>query len=199
VSQYLGVHLLNRADHPVWQVYDEFRSSRLTAYCLRESIARWKFINGCFESVVAVGSATSVAGLSFLKTGAGADIWTVIGALAILLKVTKPVFGFRARIERTQKLASQFEDKADELNALKLRIQTQQDYDETCQREFLLLISRWNGKIHDKEGDLHAAVAFKSKCQKRVEAEFPGKLFYVPPEYEKPKRQLKKQQPSNAE
>jgi hypothetical protein len=181
-----GSIFLHREDHPVWQVYDELRSSRLTAYCLRERIARWKFINGFFESVVAVGSATSVAGLSFLKSGAGADIWTVIGALAILLKVTKPVFGIRTAIERSQKLATQFEDKADDLNALKLRIQTQQGYNQACQREFHLIINRWNGKIHDKEGDLHAAAAaFKPKCQKRVEAEFPGKIFYVPQEYEK--------------
>ena len=86
---------MERENHPVWQVYDEFRSSRLTAYCLRESIARWKTINSIFESIVVVGSASSVAGLSFLKTGAGADVWTVVGALAILLKVLKPVFGIR--------------------------------------------------------------------------------------------------------
>lgn len=175
---------MDREHHPVWQVYDEFRSSRLTAYCLRESVGRWKLINGIFEAIVVVGTASSIGGLSFLKTGVGADIWTVVGVLAILLKVLKPVFGIHATIERREKLATQFEERGDELRVLEQRINTRQAYNQTSKREFFAIVNRWKGKIHDQNGDLHASAAFKKKCQARVELEFPGNRFYVPEVYE---------------
>src|SRR5271165_7139838 len=93
-----------RENHPVWSLYDEERTARLNVYCLKAQIGALKRLNYFTETVIAIGSAGSIAGLSFWQKGVGVSIWTIIGAAAVLFKVVKPVFGWQKDIWQKQQL-----------------------------------------------------------------------------------------------
>jgi hypothetical protein len=55
-----------------------------------------------------LGSAGGIPGLSFLHEGAGTVMYSAIGAISILAKIVKPVFGLQASVLHRQNLLMRF-------------------------------------------------------------------------------------------
>ena len=77
--------------HPVWDVYDEYKTARLNVRYYEKKVSRLRHRNLLIEIVLALSVSSGVAGLWLWETAVGGIIWKVLTTLAAFLAVIKPL------------------------------------------------------------------------------------------------------------
>ena len=93
--------------HPVWVVYDLYKTARLNVKYYAQRLSDIERTNFVIELVIAVAAPTSaVTGIWLLKTEVGQEVWKYIAALAALSAVLKPLLRLPHRIKSMEQSLS---------------------------------------------------------------------------------------------
>src|SRR5690606_5566481 len=81
----------DRMRHPVWNVYDEYRTARLNVKYYSCQLAVLQKRNFWVEVVLAASSSSAIAGLWLFQTLAGVVVWKMLGSVAAVLAIYQPL------------------------------------------------------------------------------------------------------------
>ncbi len=79
-------------NHPVWDVYDLYRTARLNVCYYSTKLNRFQSYNFLIEITLAItASSSAVAALWFWEHPVGEIVWKILGVISALLAVSKPI------------------------------------------------------------------------------------------------------------
>ena len=165
--------------HPVWDVYDEFRTARLNVryYELElKKLSKWTVFT---EYILAISVSSSVTGLWLWENVIGGYVWKALGAIAIFLAISKPILNFTEKIKMKSELLGAYKELDHDFNKLKIRINQNKKYDEPMKGEFNTLLEK-KGHIISKYTDVSPNYKLINKCTEQVDKELPDASFYIP-------------------
>lgn len=168
-------------NHPVWDVYDEFRTARLNVRYYELRLKTLSRFNSFTEWILAISASSSVAGLWFWENEIGGYAWKLIGAFTALLAVARPTLNLTNKIKMTSEMLSAHKELDHDFNKLKRKISTHNKYDELLKEVFEELLEK-KGDIIKRytDGDINDKLIIK--CEQRVNEELPADDFYIPKE-----------------
>lgn len=170
------------SNHPVWDVYDQYRTARLNVKYHAVLLRRYKRNNLLIEIVLAISAPTSaVAGLWFWETVAGAWIWKVFGVISAVLAVAKPVLNITDKIRNIQEILMGYKALDHDLQRLSIEIRQNQKYDKQMQRKFYNLLDKKKELITSSTVET-SNEKLLSQCEQEVLCELPVDSFYIPEE-----------------
>jgi hypothetical protein len=168
--------------HPVWRVYDEYRSTKLSIKyycCLYESIGRRNLGLEVMIAITASGSA--LAGLTVWQTDWGKPLWQVLAVIVATLAVAKPLLKYDQRIQQLQELIVGHRMIEHRLKKLTISIEERRRYDTELQKEFAAILDEV-GSLATKCLVEPIKEKIRRHCRQQVEAELPASHFFVPAE-----------------
>lgn len=166
-------------NHPVWNLYNEWRTARLNVKCLQTKIASLRRCNSFVEISLAIASTSSIGGFWFFQNVVGGYIWKSIGALAVVLTVLKPIFKFNERIRKKQEALVGYQTLDHDFNCIAVEVQHHQRYDDELRKEFMKALKRKADLIKKDDGE-PIDIKCQQKCEDEVDREMPVDSFYVP-------------------
>ena len=168
-------------NHPVWDVYDEFRTARLNVSYYESKLKKLSKDNALTEYILAISTSSSVAGLWFWENTIGGYVWKVLGALAIFLALGRPVLNLTDKIKNTSEILGAYKSLDHDFNKLKIKISQNKRYDKSMKEEFNTLLEK-KGNIISKSTNESIDDELRKKCANQVKIELPAGSFYIPKE-----------------
>ncbi|CAG0968038.1 hypothetical protein METP2_01221 [Methanosarcinales archaeon] len=168
-------------NHPVWDVYDEFRTVKLNVRYYESKLKKLSRSNAFTEYILAISTSSSVAGLWLWENNFGGYLWKGLGALAIFLALGRPIFNLTDKIKNTSEILGAYLALDNDFNKLKIRISQDKKYDKPLQEEFKTLLET-KGYIISKTTYDDRDDALIKKCTNQVNIELPAKNFFIPTE-----------------
>jgi len=173
---------MNKMDHPVWEVYDLYRTARLNVKYYSELLHRTEIKNFVLELILLCSAPTSaVAGLWFWESPIGHEVWKYFGVIAAFAAVIKPLLGLPKKMKEYESLLSGYRTLEHDLQEVKSSIAHKRKYDQASQAEFKKAMKR-KGVLVGKDPDAKENKKIKQACEKEVISELPSEAFYVPEE-----------------
>jgi len=164
--------------HPVWDLYDEYRTARLNVYYYEKTLSKLQRWNFWIELVIAL-SVPSIAGLWFFETTIGGIAWKTLAALAAILAIVKPLVKLSDKIQQNDEVLTKWRVLHGELQKLVISISQHRKYDEKMREQFLRLLET---KTTIKEPSEAANKKLKAICFEQVNKALPSDSFFVPEE-----------------
>ncbi len=170
----------NRKSHPVWEVYDLRRTCRFKVKYWSVKLIRLRTKDFWIEyMLMATAPGSAIAGIVFWSTNYGRTAWSILTVLAASLAVAKPLLKFSDKIERLQKVVTQYKLIEFQLEALGNDIRRKQQYSATMVSTYKSIESHIPELSKDEpiqcvDQDL------RKSCYKEVNEELPPTSFYVP-------------------
>jgi hypothetical protein len=170
-------------DHPVWSVYDLYRTARLNVKYYSARLVQAERYNFAIELIIAITAPTSaITGLWLLKTPAGQAIWKYIAVLAAIAAVFKPLLRLPQRIKSLEQTISGYRALEYDLDLIVNRITSEGSYDKACKKMFeaaqkkkkLLVV---NPPENDQKKDLI------ERLYSEVNNELPMEFFFIPEDH----------------
>jgi hypothetical protein len=170
-----------RNQHPVWNVYNEFRTARFSAKYYVARLRRFERINFWLEITLALtASGSGVAALSFWQTGYGKTVWTWLTAISATVAVAKPFLKLTERVKDFEGIAAGYSSLEHAYQNLTIRINQAHAYSPSLQNQFQVLYDRGSDLKSKEIVDRVPKRRLMAKCRKEVDAELPEDRFYVP-------------------
>src|SRR5207253_3663408 len=138
--------------HPVWSVYDEWRTARLNIKCLSwelKRLTRWNRLN---EGIIGIAGASSIGGLSLFNSPPGSYAWKTLGVIAVILGVLKPVFQLNDRRMTKSKLLTGYQVLDHDLDCVAIAVKDRQAYDDVAKNEFRSALNRKKELLTQDDG-----------------------------------------------
>jgi uncharacterized protein YebE (UPF0316 family) len=169
------------AEHPVWAVYDEYRTVRLNMYYYEHQLSSLERNNTILEGVIALSTSSVVVGLWIWGTNIGGIIWKIIATVAAFLSVFKPLVKLPDRIKQRSEILPNWRLLNDEYNKLTISIKERRKYDNE-------MIDRFHKLLETKTTIVKGEPAegiderLRRRCIEKVNRELPPNNFFVPEE-----------------
>ncbi|GGD96628.1 hypothetical protein [Caballeronia grimmiae] len=171
---------MNRDEHPVWAVYDKFRTARLNVkyYCRR--LHRLERMDRALDIILLIAAPTSaVAGLWFWETEYGRVVWQCLGVVAALVATVRPALHITKRIKDYESAISAYQMLEYDLDAIRQKIEQRGIYDAKLKAEFIRAIERQrNADLASPEKVAESRLL--RDCTAAVMEELPASFFFVP-------------------
>lgn len=172
----------DRKNHPVWTVYDKLRTARLNSKYYGRRKKRFERLNLSMELVLAVTAPSSaIVGLAFWNTQYGRIIWSIMGIVAAVVSIMKPLLKLTNRIRQYESVLSGYILLEYDLNEIRTRIGLTCAFDDKLQKEFMMALKR-ERKLVEKSIETRPNRKVKLICEKEVKKELPPHSFYIPEE-----------------
>ncbi|NQU28148.1 MAG: hypothetical protein HQ528_07670 [Candidatus Marinimicrobia bacterium] len=173
---------MDTKNHPVWTIYDEYRTARLNvkyySALLYKAENKITWINR-FLLVTAPGSI--VAGLWFWDFTIGQITWKIFGVIAAFLVTIQPTFNFTSKIKKYECKRYGYQELHNELDLIVIQIATNKKYTENLKNEFHQIMSNKSGlKGYDDGRNENKRI--KKRCTSEVKRELPTRSFFIPKE-----------------
>ncbi len=168
--------------HPVWRVYDLYRTSRLNVkyYAAKLHTAEQQiFWMDLIILVTAPGS--SIAGFWFLQNPVGEYAMKILGAIAAIVAILKPLLNRTKKVKNYEELRTGYQALEHDLQVITETIIQKNKYDKELQKDFQKSLKRI-GLLKKKETDSAENKNLKEKCTKEVLQELPTDRFHIPQE-----------------
>jgi hypothetical protein len=167
--------------HPVWDVYDEFRTARLSHKYYCGKLARLERSNFWLECVLAgTASGSAIAALTFWRTNDGKIAWTGLTILSALLAVIKPLVKLTDRIQRIDAVAVGYSLLDHDYHKLQIAISQDGKYTNEHQVRFRALLERGTELKKQESVERTIDETLRRKCSRAVENELPTTKFLIP-------------------
>jgi|SRR5271165_5697336 len=166
-------------NHPVWNLYDEFRTARLNVKCIQDELRYWTRISDIFEIVIAFGSTTSIGGFWFFQSWIGGYLWKTLGTAAVIFTIVRRVYKVPDRVRLREDLLFRYKILEHDFQSLVIEVNQRQAYDRYCKMEFKKLMKKKSEMENHSKG-FHPSDRLIDKCEKEVEKELPGSSFFIP-------------------
>jgi len=168
-------------NHPVWDVYDEFRTAKLNVRYYESKLKKLSRWNSLTEWILAISASSSVAGLWLWENLIGGYAWKAVGTLAVVLAVGRPVLNITEKIKTTSEILGAYKELDHDFNKIKIRISTYEKYDGPLKEVFEELLEK-KGNIILRYSDEYIDDKLRKKCTQQVNEELPVDSFYIPKE-----------------
>ncbi|HEU0013830.1 MAG TPA: hypothetical protein VFQ45_09105 [Longimicrobium sp.] len=166
--------------HPVWSVYDEYRTLRLNVNYYRCKLGYAVRVNFIVECLIAATSSTAVGGLWFFSTAAGGVVWKILATLAALLSVYQTVAKPSDIVRKLEETVTAFSTVEADIEKLCRKIKTDGRYTKPMMREFEALVEK-RVEISHKYMDAKVNKNLRAHCTEEVLKQLPLESFYIPP------------------
>lgn len=168
--------------HPVWDVYDEFRTARLNVRYYETRLERHKTANMWMDILIAVSASSNVAGLLWLQEYlVGMWVFRILAAITAILAVIKPFLKLPDKIRLITEILTGYKILDNDLQMLSIFIRQHQKYDDDLKQKFSEALQR-RKTLAQKEGSLGLNKKLRRQCQQDVKRELPVDHFFVPAE-----------------
>jgi hypothetical protein len=169
----------SKKTHPIWDLYDEFRTARLNVKCLQAEIRDWTRASNISEILIALSSTASIGGFWFFQNWVGGYVWKTIGAAAVVCTILKRVFRVQDALRFREGLLVEYKILDHDFHDLVIQVSQKRSYTPYLQQEFAKLRKR------KRELERHAKGFDPSRnligrCQELVETELPSDKFFIP-------------------
>lgn len=168
-------------DHPVWNVYVSLRTVSLNVKYYTRRIFFFERINLWLELIIAITTSTAIAKFTIWGTATGSFIWSIIGGLAVLLSVLKPLLRFSDRIKKIECVLTKYRLIKQEYQILKIDISEKKCYNQEHQQVFRDLLKK-ESQLIEVVPENYISNRLRTKCQREVIKEYPVDNFYIPKE-----------------
>lgn len=165
--------------HPVWDVYDLYRTARLNIKYLACKLSNLKNLNFWMEFVLAVTASSAVVTFAIWKTSAGSLLWQVLSFASAILAVAKPLLSLTEKIRKMEEVLTAFRILEHDLKLLEISIRQRKAYDKELSDKFISAFERMKGLI-EKYSENKENRKLKRKCQAEVLRELPASNFFIP-------------------
>ncbi len=168
-------------DHPVWDVYDELRTARLTVKYYAAIRKRLETRVIAMEVIIAsTASGSVIAGLAFWSaSGAGRIVWQALAIVSAVLAVAKPMLRWSDKVQRLDELIVQYRGIDHELRKLEVAVRQAGAYGPALQQQFAAVLER-KSELVLKEGTDPIDDKLRRHCREQVDKELPQSHFFVP-------------------
>ena len=85
--------------HPVWDIYDEYRTARLNVKINEYLLSNYKRWNFLVEFILALTASSSVASFWFWGSETGQIVWKYLFVITAILAVLKPMLNLSGKIQ----------------------------------------------------------------------------------------------------
>ena len=172
---------MERKNHPVWDLYNEYRTARLSTLCYEKQLTVLKRRNLVIEIILAATASSGIAGLWFWGTFAGGVIWKVILTIVALLAVIKPFVNLAGQIQQKSELLGYWRSHGNDLYILIVLVKQRKSYDNEIRNRFISMIEAKKGIIQ-KEPAEGVNEKLRERCYNQVNKELPYNNFFIPEE-----------------
>lgn len=171
-----------RENHPVWDVYDLLRTSRLNELYYGKKLQKMERLNLGVEVCIAlVSSSSAVVGLAVWKTTVGNPLWQLLLTGAAVLTIVKPFLGFPKKIKAYEELLAGYRLLTHELRDLRMDINQSGDYTSSHQARCKRIKERVRDYVA-KNPERVECPKIKAACTKLVLEEIPSSGLFIPGE-----------------
>lgn len=172
--------------HPVWDVYDEYRTARLNVKLINKRLVNLKRFNFIIEVLLAITAASSglasvIVSLWFFKIPIGAYIWKILCGLTAVIAVIKPFLKLPERIQNESELFTEIKSLHHDFSTLIILINQRKKYDDDLKTQFVKLLDK-KGNIEKKSTEGYAKKRLKIRYEQEVMQELPIDKFFIPEE-----------------
>jgi len=168
-------------NHPVWDVYNEQRTARLSVLYYECKLRNLKKLNSLGEFILAASAPSGAVGVIFFQTVLSGILWSILLATASIIAIAKPIFNIPNKIQKYSELLGAWRQLDDELNKLKICVKLNSDYSAEARRDFLLLLEV-KSSIVKQEAKEEEDRKLKKRCYEQVKLELPDDDYFVPEE-----------------
>lgn len=168
------------ANHPVSTVYNKLRTARLNVkyYCRRlQQTERLNF--SCDLILLATAPTSAIAGLWFWTANYGQLAWQILGGIAAIVAVVKPLLLLTKKIKDFEGVVVGYRALEFDLMEIKSNVEQKRKYDVSMQTEFRKALQREKVLV-GKTPESREKVDVKAKCEEEVRKELPDECFFIP-------------------
>jgi hypothetical protein len=165
--------------HPVWDIYDEYRTARLNVKINEYHLANYKKWNFLVEFILALTASSTVASFWFWQDAIGQTVWKYLSVITAVLAVLKPMLDLSGKIQKYSEILSDFKSLEHDFHKLTILINQQQRYDNAFKEQFYYLLDQ-KGFINQKTNEETIRKSKKQEFERQVINELPSHCFYIP-------------------
>lgn len=168
-------------NHPVWDVYDQYRTARLNIKYYTAILARHRKIDSAMESIIAATAPTSaITGLWLWNTEIGKWGWKILAVIAGITAILKPLIRSRDKMRNCEEIITGYRWLHNDLEKINIQIKEKQIYDSEIRKEFSNVLDK---KIYLTEKEPKSTINNKLRNRFTIEVnkELPSGDFYIPP------------------
>lgn len=166
--------------HPVWNVYDEYRTARLNVKYYGRRLAFYESVTFWIDFIIAIAAPTSAAaGFWFLKTDDGQTVWGTLTIIASVTSLVKPILKMPAKIKSMEHSLSGHRRLECDLEEIKDQIQSDKSYSPATQKKFDAAKKIKRGLMQASPETVNNDKLLK-KCMTEVISELPNSYFFIP-------------------
>jgi uncharacterized membrane protein YgcG len=170
--------------HPVWDVYDEYRTARLNVKYYSGRVHWLSGVNVMMEFMIAAfASSSAVAGFTLWSSQTGKVAWQILAGIAATLAILKPLLRLTEKIKVLEEIIVGYRVLEHDLRTITVLIKQRRTYDEELRVRFAAALERM-GALAAKSNENYVDRKLKRRCQAEVAKELPGSSFYVPTGYD---------------
>lgn len=167
-------------DHPVWDVYDLYRTARLNVKYYSGRLSALQRVNFWVEFILAATASTSaIAAFTLWETKYGALAWRTLGALSAVLAIMKPLLKLTEKIRKLEEVITGYRVLEHDLKKLEVSIRQKRAYDKELYDRFVAALDRMDNLII-KYTESSEDKRLRERCQGEVLNELPSERFYIP-------------------
>ena len=168
-------------DHPVWEVYNEYRTARLNVKYYSSKLGTLQRRNFWIELTLALTASSGIAGLWVFETWLGGYAWKAAGTVAAVLAVYRPVARLSEGIRRIEERVTAYRGLELDLERLCRDIRRRGQYDSELRDRFDAVMDR-KGDVVRSYIDTQIDEPLRESCESQVNQELPVEGFFVPEE-----------------
>lgn len=169
------------SNHPVWNVYDEYRTARFNVSYYTHQLERTRRTNLIVEIVLAFTASGSLVSSVVLQGPLGAALWKGMGVVAAGLAVAKPIINWTERIRCIEATISGYRGLELDLRKIEVAIREAGAYTPELRQRFAQALDR-KQELVTRELHLRDDKTLKQRCQEEVKRQLPVDRFFVPAE-----------------
>jgi hypothetical protein len=168
--------------HPVWDVYDDYRTAVMNVRIQKAHMRRLTRLNYWIEIPLAIAASSTVAGLWFWESTLGGHVWKWLGVVTALLAILKPILKIPDKIQQRGEMLSELSAIENELEKVVKQITQRRKFDKPlCQRYNKILNMKGDlKKKYQNAKYIHVSRRIKLRCAEEVERLYPGNSFFIP-------------------
>lgn len=165
--------------HPVWDIYDEYRTARLNVKINEYKLENYKILNFWIEFILALTASSSVASFWFWQSEIWQTVWKYLFVVTAILAVLKPMLNLSGKIQKFSEILTDFKSLEHDFHKLTILINQQQRYDPEFKEQFYYLLDQ-KRFINQKNSEEAIRKSKKREFESQVISELPANIFYIP-------------------
>ena len=170
----MGLH-----DHPAWEIYDQYRTTKLNTKYRLWRITTLKKWNKFFDISLAITAPSSaIAAITFWTTRVGSIIWGLLTTITALLASIRPFLGLTEKIQENGELL--IAERSLEIDLYKIIVLLKQKgkYDQFLQDKFAEALDKIKEIVQREREPCNISTKLKEQLFEDVNRELPNGFFY---------------------